>query len=100
MPSRRESLEPNASERTDGGRTDQRRAAPRAGDRIRRGGPRADLLAGLVVGIVALPLSMALGIAVGVPPQHGLYTAIVAGAVAALRGGSSSRSRDRPPPSS
>jgi sulfate permease, SulP family len=49
---------------------------------------RADVLAGLVVGIVALPLSMALGIAVGVAPQHGLYTAIVAGAVVALLGGS------------
>ncbi|HWA74074.1 MAG TPA: C4-dicarboxylic acid transporter DauA [Polyangiaceae bacterium] len=49
---------------------------------------RTDALAGLVVGIVALPLSMALAIAVGVPPQHGLYTAIVAGAVVALTGGS------------
>jgi SulP family sulfate permease len=49
---------------------------------------RADLLAGLVVGVVALPLSMALAIAVGVPPQHGLYTAIVAGAVVAVTGGS------------
>ncbi len=49
---------------------------------------RADALAGLVVGIVALPLSMALAIAVGVPPQHGLYTAIVAGIVVAVTGGS------------
>ena len=49
---------------------------------------RADLLAGLTVGIVALPLSMALAIAIGVPPQHGLYTAIVAGAIIALTAGS------------
>jgi len=49
---------------------------------------RSDLLAGLVVGVVALPLSMALAIAAGVPPQHGLYTAIVAGAVIATLGGS------------
>ncbi|HEY3594682.1 MAG TPA: SulP family inorganic anion transporter, partial [Polyangiaceae bacterium] len=48
---------------------------------------QADVLAGAVVGIVALPLSMALSIAVGAPPQHGLYTAIVAGAVVALLGG-------------
>jgi SulP family sulfate permease len=49
---------------------------------------RQDALAGVVVGIVALPLSMALAIAVGVPPQQGLYTAIVAGLVVALLGGS------------
>jgi len=48
---------------------------------------RTDVLAGIVVGIVALPLSMALAIAVGAPPQHGLYTAIVAGVVVALLGG-------------
>ena len=49
---------------------------------------RSDVLAGIVVGIIALPLSMALAIASGVPPQHGLYTAIVGGAVIALLGGS------------
>jgi len=49
---------------------------------------RADVLAGLTVGVIALPLSMALAIASGVPPQHGLYTAIIAGAVVALAGGS------------
>jgi SulP family sulfate permease len=49
---------------------------------------RADLMAGIVVGVVALPLSMALAIAVGAAPQHGLYTAIVAGFVVAALGGS------------
>ena len=49
---------------------------------------RADLLAALVVGVVALPLSMALAIACDVPPQHGLYTAIIAGVLCALLGGS------------
>lgn len=49
---------------------------------------RGDVLAGLVVGVVALPLSMALSIAVGLPPQHGLYTAIVAGLAVAMLGGS------------
>ncbi|MEO5766891.1 MAG: C4-dicarboxylic acid transporter DauA [Polyangia bacterium] len=59
---------------------------------VREGYTRADLkrdvLAGLVVGLVALPLAMALAIGVGVPPQHGLYTAIVAGVVVAALGGS------------
>ncbi len=49
---------------------------------------RSDALAGLVVGLVALPLGMALGIASGVPPQHGLYTVVVAGLVVAALGGS------------
>lgn len=49
---------------------------------------RKDVMAGITVGTVAVPLSMALAIATGVPPQHGLYTAIVAGAVIALTGGS------------
>jgi MFS superfamily sulfate permease-like transporter len=50
---------------------------------------QANVLAGLTVGIIALPLSMALAIATGVPPQHGLYTAIIAGIVIVLSGGSS-----------
>jgi SulP family sulfate permease len=50
-----------------------------------------DVLAGVVVGVVALPLSMALAIASGVAPQYGLYTAIVAGAVVALLGGSATQ---------
>lgn len=49
---------------------------------------RHDVMAGLTIGTVAVPLSMALAIATGVPPQHGLYTAIVAGAIIALTGGS------------
>jgi SulP family sulfate permease len=47
-----------------------------------------DLVAATVVSLVALPLSMALAIAVGLPPQHGIYTAVIAGIVAALLGGS------------
>lgn len=49
---------------------------------------RHDLLAAFVVSMVALPLSMALAIAVGLPPQHGIYTAIVAGIIVPLLGGS------------
>lgn len=48
----------------------------------------ADPLAGVTVGIVSIPLAMALAIASGVPPQHGLYTAIVGGLIIALTGGS------------
>ena len=47
-----------------------------------------DLGAGIVVSLVALPLAMALSIAVGLPPQHGLYTAIIAGIITPLLGGS------------
>lgn len=47
-----------------------------------------DLFAGLTVAIVALPLAMAFAIASGVEPQRGLYTAIVAGILVSLFGGS------------
>ncbi len=47
-----------------------------------------DFVAGLIVAIIALPLSIALAIASGVSPEKGLYTAIVAGLVIALLGGS------------
>jgi SulP family sulfate permease len=49
----------------------------------------ADLLAGITVGLVALPLAMAFAIASGVPPQAGLYCAIVAGFAISALGGSS-----------
>ncbi|MEZ5339650.1 MAG: SulP family inorganic anion transporter [bacterium] len=52
-------------------------------------GFRADLLAGLSVGVVALPLAMAFAIASGLPPERGLFTAIVAGLLISLLGGSS-----------
>src|SRR5688572_26501771 len=48
----------------------------------------ADLVAGLTVGVVALPLAMAFAIASGVAPQAGIYTAIVGGFVVSLLGGS------------
>ena len=48
----------------------------------------ADAIAGLTVGVVALPLAMAFGIASGVTPQAGIYTAIVGGFVVSLLGGS------------
>jgi SulP family sulfate permease len=48
----------------------------------------ADLVAGLTVGIVALPLAIAFAIASGVKPEQGLYTAIIAGFVIAVLGGS------------
>lgn len=47
-----------------------------------------DALAGLVVGIVALPLAIAFAIASGVPPDKGLVTAVVAGLVISILGGS------------
>ncbi|WP_353241855.1 C4-dicarboxylic acid transporter DauA [Providencia sp.] len=47
-----------------------------------------DLIAGITVGIIAIPLAMALAIASGVPPQYGLYTAAIAGIIIAITGGS------------
>ena len=47
----------------------------------------ADLIAGLTVGIVALPLAMAFAIASGVPPQAGIFTAVVAGFIISALGG-------------
>ena len=48
----------------------------------------ADLAAGLLVGVVALPLSIGLAIASGVSPEQGLYTAIIGGVIVSLLGGS------------
>jgi SulP family sulfate permease len=48
----------------------------------------SDFIAGVIVALVALPLAMAFGIASGVTPQAGLYTAIVGGLIVALFGGS------------
>ena len=48
----------------------------------------SDLMAGIIVGIVALPLAIAFGIAAGVTPEKGIITAIVAGLVISLFGGS------------
>ncbi|ARF15033.1 SulP family inorganic anion transporter [Sporosarcina ureae] len=51
-------------------------------------GFRQDLIAGITVGIVAIPLGMAFAIASGVKPEYGLYTTIIAGLLVALLGGS------------
>ena len=61
-------------------------------DTLRKGYDRrtflADLSAGALVGVVALPLSLALAIASGVRPEQGLWTAVIAGALISLFGGS------------
>ncbi len=49
---------------------------------------RADVLAGIIVAIVALPLAIAFAIASGVKPEQGLYTAVIAGFFVAMLGGS------------
>src|SRR3984885_11198780 len=50
-----------------------------------------DLIAGITVGLVALPLAMAFAIASGVPPQAGVYTAIIAGFIISALGGSTTQ---------
>lgn len=49
---------------------------------------KSDLMAGIIVGMVAIPLAMALAYASGVAPQYGLYTVMIGGGVVALLGGS------------
>ena len=49
---------------------------------------KSNLFSGIVVGIISLPLSMALSIAIGTPPENGIYTAIIAGIVTAIFGSS------------
>lgn len=62
---------------------------PRRGDlAAMRRSPKQDLVAGLAVAIVALPLALAFGVASGLGAQAGLATAVVAGIVAAVFGGS------------
>lgn len=61
--------------------------AARAG-LFRRANWMPNIVAGVIVGVVALPLAMAFAIASGVKPEQGLYTAIIAGVVVALFGGS------------
>jgi SulP family sulfate permease len=48
----------------------------------------ADIVAGVIVAIVALPLAIAFAIASGLPPERGLYTAIIAGFLISAFGGS------------
>src|SRR5262245_58449133 len=48
----------------------------------------ADAIAGVIVGVVALPLAIAFAIASGVSPERGLYTAIIGGLIISLLGGS------------
>jgi SulP family sulfate permease len=48
----------------------------------------SDIIAGVIVGIIAIPLSIALSIASGASPEAGLFTAVIAGLVVALFGGS------------
>lgn len=56
--------------------------------RLTKSDIRKDLIAGITVGVVAIPLGMAFAIASGVSPEYGLYTTIIAGLLVALFGGS------------
>src|SRR5699024_24240 len=49
---------------------------------------RKDIVAGITVGVVAIPLGMAFAIASGVSPEYGIYTTIIAGLIVAILGGS------------
>jgi len=49
---------------------------------------RKDLVSGVIVGIIAIPLGMAFAIASGVKPEYGIYTTVVAGILISLLGGS------------
>ncbi len=49
---------------------------------------KKDLLSGIIVGIVAIPLAMSFAIASGVKPEYGIYTACIAGILISLFGGS------------
>lgn len=53
----------------------------------------SDLMAGVIVGIVALPLAIAFAIASGVSPEKGIITAVVAGFIISLLGGQSTNWR-------
>ena len=67
------------------------RFRPRLADSLRgytKDDFRADAAAGVTVGVVALPLAMAFGIASGVKPEQGIFTAIIAGFLIATLGGS------------
>lgn len=75
------------------------RQAQRAG-LVRRGTWAPNLVAGVIVGVVALPQSMAFAIASGAKPEQGLYTTIVSAIIVSLSGGASCRLRDQRAPSS
>src|SRR5262245_50771878 len=71
------------------------RFRPRLLDALRGDYPRErlfkDIVAGVTVGVVALPLAMAFGIASGVKPEQGLITAIIAGFLISALGGTSAQ---------